>query len=75
MRSALLAVLTVGAVAGLLAWRNAVPPSVRWQYHTWSPGRNGEARLDSLGAEGWELVAVTNYEGVYTQMYFKRPLP
>ena len=72
MRSALLAVLTVGAVAGLLAWRNAEPPHARWQYYSRSivAGKNWEARLDSLGAEGWELVASDN-----GQWYFKRPLP
>jgi len=31
--------------------------------------------VDSLGAEGWELVAVTDYPGTPTQMYFKRPQP
>jgi hypothetical protein len=77
MRIASLALLTVSIIVGLLAWRKADPSnaSPRWQYYRWSPGRNWEARLDSLGGEGWELVAVTNYQGTSTDMYFKRPLP
>ncbi len=62
MRSLLLAMLAVGTVIGLLAWRKAGPPSsaTRWQYYTWfAHGRGVEAKLDSLGAEGWELVLTT----------------
>jgi hypothetical protein len=76
MRRALLAVLTAGAFGGLLAWRKAGSPSaVRWEYHTWfTNGRLLEARLDSLGAQGWELVAATMYSDTPT-LYFKRQLP
>jgi hypothetical protein len=77
MSSASLAMLTVSLIVALLAWRKAEPSkaSPRWQYYKWTPGRNWEARLDSLGAEGWELVAVTSYQGMSTDMYFKRPVP
>ena len=76
MRSALLPIVAVGAVVGLLACRKPGPPSAtRWQYHTWSDsGRGTEARLDSLGAEGWELVKTVMYSSTPT-LYFKRPLP
>jgi len=76
MKSALLAVLTLGTVVALLAWKRAGPPSApRWQYYTWfTNGRLVESRLDSLGAQGWELVAATLSSDVPT-LYFKRPLP
>ena len=76
MRRVLLAVLTTGAVGGLLAWRRAGPPSaLRWEYHTWfTNGRLLKAGLDSLGAQGWELVAATMYSDTPT-LYFKRQLP
>ncbi len=77
MKSLLLAMLAVGTVIGPLAWRKAGPPSsaTRWQYYTWfAHGRGVETRLDSLGAEGWELVAATMYSDTPT-LYFKRPLP
>ena len=76
MKSGLLAVLTVVAVVGLLAWKRAGSPTApRWQYYTWfTNGRLVEARLDSLGAQGWELVAATMYSDTPT-LYFKRQLP
>src|SRR3989442_157771 len=76
MKRVLVAILTVGSVVGLLAWRKAGPPSVvRWQYYMWfANGRGVGARLDSLGADGWELVTATMYSDTPT-LYFKRPLP
>ena len=71
--------LLVGGVAALLAWR-ALPSAPRWQYQTWvNTGRGDMASyhlttdsLNALGAEGWELVAVTANPWVF---YFKRQVP
>ncbi len=75
MRLALLVALAAGCIIGLLAWKKAGPSSApRWQYYSWfAHGRGVEAKLDSLGAEGWELVAATMYSDTPT-LYFKRPL-
>jgi len=54
---------------GRVAERRAV--GVPHVVHQW---RLLEARLDSLGAQGWELVAATMYSDTPT-LYFKRQLP
>ena len=49
-----------------------------WEYLTWSPKRVTENvdELNRLGAEGWELVAVTTGHWLFFSgnwLFFKRP--
>jgi len=53
-----------------------------WEYETLRPARDAamkeavdpKARLNELGAEGWELVETISYEGGGTKyLVFKRP--
>ena len=51
------------------------PVPARWEYHVLSVERVGEipvADLNSLGSEGWELVALTGEVNAY-RLIFKRP--
>ena len=52
---------------------------IRWQYHWWDGKAKGgmtgfAAHLDSLGVEGWELVAISSLTSVTQTFYFKRPV-
>ena len=57
-------------------------PPTAWEYETLRPARDAtkkeavdpKARLNELGAEGWELVETISYEGGGTKyLVFKRP--
>lgn len=48
-------------------------PRERWEYTIIEWNRMGEAGLNRLGAQGWELVSVTPDNGL-TWFYFKRRL-
>jgi len=59
-------------------------PPAAWEYETLRPARDAtkkeavdpKARLNELGAEGWELVETISYEGGGTKyLVFKRPRP
>ncbi len=43
-----------------------------WSYKSKDVDAQMSERLNRLGMEGWELVAVKSY-GTYTQFYLKRP--
>ena len=43
-----------------------------WEYKTATPLYTDENALNALGAQGWELVAVTDVSGNMTY-FFKRP--
>ena len=54
--------------------------AVRWEYKTLVIGetvfsRSPEKKMNELGAQGWELVAVSNVVSAASELYFKRPLP
>lgn len=53
------------------------PRGAKWEYMTFSgyaQKAETQTRLDSLGAEGWELVSVVNTGGTEFCIYFlKRP--
>jgi hypothetical protein len=48
----------------------------KWEYRTEGVrfGDSSEDRLNELGAEGWELVAVTLHESGARSLYLKRPI-
>ncbi|WNM70200.1 hypothetical protein [Myxococcus phage Mx1] len=48
----------------------------KWEYMIWTPkeGRLEEANLDKVGAQGWELVSVSNQPFSGPEYIFKRPL-
>jgi hypothetical protein len=57
-------------------------PFTEWEYETLRPARDAtkkeavdpKARLNELGAEGWELIETISYEGGGTKyLVFKRP--
>lgn len=47
----------------------------RWTYRVEIVERVDSEELNGLGAEGWELVAVTPLDGNRTELVFKRPAP
>jgi len=77
----LLPVLAIGCVAfAVLAARRPVQPaSTQWEYRTvWD--QTDTTKLNALGRDGWELVAVHTaiFNGTTARevgwLYFKRPL-
>lgn len=66
-------VLYCSACSSLEARQQQTQP--RWEYYSWfASGRHTEAKLDSLGAAGWELVTAVMYLDTPT-LYFKRLKP
>jgi hypothetical protein len=72
-----LSLLGLGVVA---ARRRSLPPVTQWEYRTvWD--QTDTTRLNALGRDGWELVAVHTaiFNGTTARevgwLYFKRPLP
>ena len=65
--------------AGALAFTRTAP--ARWEYHAFIGGNINKdlPRLDSLGAEGWELVTVEPCTGCgiadVSTLYLRRALP
>ena len=49
-----------------------------WVWDDTKKSQSSQSRLDEMGNQGWELVAITNFlYGGYTQtyeLYFKRPI-
>ena len=75
--TSLLAVAALAVLVGAASKRQAAP-AARWQYRYESGGDLSDTtRLNAIGREGWELVAITFIGTVNraTAAYFKRPLP
>lgn len=75
----LLCVLFVGliAVAGMWQFAGAqgekVAIGVKWEYTTVNAGESGFAKINVLGREGWELVAIEPAHGTSPAvLYLKR---
>jgi hypothetical protein len=68
--------LVLIALMCLVGWTgygqgHSVPVRETWEYKEASLGTNDEPMLNTLGAQGWELVAVTVENGHYWA-YMKR---
>lgn len=76
-----LIVLLAILILGLGAWTFGPRPAARWEYRIEAPSDvQFEARMDSLGRQGWELVsarratASSEYDrSASYEMIFKRP--
>lgn len=79
-RNALALLIVVAVLIFAIGWINSGQASTKgnWEYKTvyaGGPKFSGDATLNELGAQGWELagVAAWNFEGVsQTTLYFKR---
>ena len=67
--------LLVLAGAGLTAFVRSEPPRQRWEYTCPWIRLGDKAELNRMGANGWEMVAVTPDGDTAPYFCFKRPLP
>jgi len=85
MRRKLYFFLTVIILLGLIGWtsygQKQSPAKTMWEYMSVNGNDHqrfkGDATLNELGAQGWELVSVATYSsgdgaGAGTVLYFKR---
>jgi len=49
--------------------------AIRWRYRVEVVAQVDADELNGLGAEGWELVAVTPLDQSRSELIFKRPAP
>jgi hypothetical protein len=72
MKEKLLSLLLVMGAVAALAFRPQPLTPQHWEYHVYVPS-NTDADLNSLGAQGWELVQVVPGGPTSTVWVFKRP--
>ena len=60
-------------IALVLAWRIDRSRVPQWEYTSETINNSSDAELDKLGAEGWEVCAVTGNDGFHRSLVLKRP--